>query len=476
MAPKYIAYSTWAWDGIETQKLKCHYDNQVYYFSALHVGRLQPGSWNQLKYASNLEQAKNQLQQSGSAVVQKLIIGWIILQIWDAHATGWIAWPIFTWISYGSRNIWQDVDNKRSGKENWLKRLKETIDNAWFVWVFSSLYSSLMEAWWSLKVSGATDDWAYVSLLNIALWLWHMLAVSIPLIAMMIVFVLRIWILWMAITLSPFVILLTAFKLDKALEKVEFLKYLKIWNLIPIIFSPVVMCFAVSLSTVLVRIITTLNWQKVDTVPSILWWIVTIDIAWIWVDIWKMIVSIIWIAITRFLVWAAVKSSKLGEIAFIKNLKDLAENTIWSIPIVPIPWKDWQLTTIGANTAFWLNGKDDIVSTMMNRVKTEYSQQDTAAVKALLGLDKEKRNQAIAEDYIKASSEIRKKTETNWKEQAVTLSAYGLGSRTYNQLDPEVKKIVDERIESEKNEKKKKEDEKKENEEKKEEESNESSA
>ena len=112
----------------------------------------------------------------------------------------------------------------------------------------------------------------------------------------------------------------------------------------------------------------------------------------------------------------------------------------------------------------------------MDRVKTKYSQQDTDAVNALLGLDKEKRNQAIAEDYIKASSEIRKKTETNWKEQAVTLSAYGLGSRTYNQLDPEVKKIVYERIESEKNEKKKKEDEKKENEEKKEEESNESSA
>ena len=58
----------------------------------------------------------------------------------------------------------------------------------------------------------------------------------------------------------------------------------------------------------------------------------------------------------------------------------------------------------------------------------------------------------------------------DWKTTTVTLSAYGLGNRTYNQLDPEVKKIVDERIDSEKNEKKKKE-----NEEKKEEEPNESS-
>ena len=493
LAPKYIYYNT-GWNSCQqTKNFVCHYDNQVYYFNSVlsRDDELQ-SDWEKVwenkanktikdckdaqnSYSSKLGNIKNNIKNNIKGEnFEEFIRAWNILQIWDAHTPGWIKWNIFT-IAYATgQDWWQDVDNKRSANEYWLNRLKETIDNSWFVWVFSSLYSSLMEAWWDLKVSGATYDWAYVSLLNIALWLWHMLAVSIPLIAMMIVFILRIWVLWMAITLSPFIVLLTAFKLDKVMEKVDFLKYLKIWNLIPIIFSPVVMCFAVSLSTVLVRIITTLNWQKIDTEPSILWWIVTIDIAWIWANIWKMIVSIMWIAITRFLVWAAVRSSKLGEIAFVKNLKDLAETTIWSIPIVPIPWKDWQLTTVGANTAFWLNGKDDIVSTMMNRVKSEYNKQDTDAVEALLGLDKGKRNQAIAEDYIKASwwiDQIVSQTDDKWRTNPVSITAYGLGNMAYNQLDPEVRKIIDERIESEKKGKK---DEKK-NDTEKEEKPNESS-
>ena len=133
---------------------------------------------------------------------------------------------------------------------------------------------------------------------------------------------------------------------------------------------------------------------------------------------------------------------------------------MWSIPIVPIPWKDWQITTISANTAFWLNGKEDIVSTMIGNVKREYNKQDTAAVDALLGFDKEKRNNAIAEDYIKASwwiGEIVKNKD--WQTNTVTLTAYNPGPTTFNKLDPEVQKIINQKIEEDKN--KKKEDEKK---------------
>ena len=36
----------------------------------------------------------------------------------------------------------------------------------------------------------------------------------------------------------------------------------------------------------------------------------------------------------------------------------------------------------------------------MNNVKNKYTQQDTDAVNALLGLDKEERSKKIAEDYI----------------------------------------------------------------------------
>jgi hypothetical protein len=46
---------------------------------------------------------------------------------------------------------------------------------------------------------------------------------------------------------------------------VEILKYLSVKNLIGIIFSPAIICFAVSISTVLVRIIGTVNVQDVIT-------------------------------------------------------------------------------------------------------------------------------------------------------------------------------------------------------------------
>ncbi len=74
--------------------------------------------------------------------------------------------------------------------------------------------------------------------------------------------------LWLAISLSPIIILLKAFDLEKNIPKA--VDFLKIENLIPIIFSPVIICFAVSLSTVLVRIIATMNWEKINTEPIIL--------------------------------------------------------------------------------------------------------------------------------------------------------------------------------------------------------------
>jgi hypothetical protein len=46
---------------------------------------------------------------------------------------------------------------------------------------------------------------------------------------------------------------------------VDIFKYLSVKNLVGIIFSPAVICFAVSISTVLVRIISTVNAQDIMT-------------------------------------------------------------------------------------------------------------------------------------------------------------------------------------------------------------------
>jgi hypothetical protein len=68
----------------------------------------------------------------------------------------------------------------------------------------------------------------------------------------------------MAIILSPIIILLKAFKLeDKLFKKDSILGNLTVSNLVGIILSPAVVCFAVSISTVLVRIISTVNAERI---------------------------------------------------------------------------------------------------------------------------------------------------------------------------------------------------------------------
>ena len=95
-----------------------------------------------------------------------------------------------------------------------------------------------------------------------------MVAIAIPLIAMVVVFIMRIGVLRMGISLSPLIVLLTAFELDKKIEDKSILSYIKLKNLIPIIFSPVVICFAISMSTVLVKIINNMNKETVQTLEK----------------------------------------------------------------------------------------------------------------------------------------------------------------------------------------------------------------
>ena len=187
----------------------------------------------------------------------------------------------------------------------------------------------------------------------------------------------------MAIALSPMIILLKAFKMDESdFIKNWVFKYLKVENLLPIIFAPAIICFAISISTVLVIIISGLNLESIETAKQeILWWLIKMDVWWLTISLWKLIVSVLWIAATRFLVRAAIGMSKLWESGIIKSLKNLAASSLWSIPIVPIPWKgkEW-VEFIWANAAFGLNGQRWMLSTLTDKVKAEFEWRDQTAL------------------------------------------------------------------------------------------------
>ncbi len=432
LAPKMIYYQDEYNTVIQTEPRTCHYYNQVYNFRELYTwndrwecnstGSCLESQW---KYNAALINAKAELRTMNTNSLINLIDQAKILEIWDAH--NWIVWWIWTKLYIGDLEpYWLDLYNEKTWTWKTM-RLNNILDGSSYVWVFTALYTSLINSVWVIP----PDAGLFASVLNIALSVGHMLAIGIPLIVVAIVFVIRIWILWVAIVISPFIILVTAFGLGDKVFKWQ-LEYFSITNLIPIIFSPAIICFAISISTVLVTIISGLNVDSIETVKtSILWWLIKLDIGWFTVSMWKLIVSLLWIAITWFLVWAAVESGKLWSLGVVKNLKGLASTALWSIPIVPIITKDtqWNPTTnfIWANSAFGLNGQDGIISNIMTKTKNKYANENQNVIDDLI--DPSRVDKRIAESYKNAITKIA--PTSDWTKQNITIN-WDKGSIDYN--------------------------------------------
>lgn len=383
VAPEIVYYFDWK-TYHPTEKLKCHVWDDVFNFAGLDSDIAWQNSgdptWkdSQNKYKASVEKVVNSLK-NWEKNVRSLVAGWTVLQIRNAHDT----WDNKIWTPYTDPWMWLDVDNKVNWAGYNMKKLQNILDgDDGYVWVFSALYSSLLNAGKDLKIGG---DWVYTNLLNTLLSFCHTLVVGVPLLAMLIVFLMRIWVIRMAIVLSPAIILVKAFGWEEKMSKAsDVLKYLTISNLIGIIFSPAIICFAVSISTVLVRIISTVNTAGIVTKDTaIFWWLIKLNIESAWTNLWRLICSVIGVAISWFLIWSAVKASALWE--KVKWLENLARNAIWSIPIIPVPKGDWKwVSHIWIDKAFGLNGQRWAFSEVASTLTSKYSRQDQEALDAWL--------------------------------------------------------------------------------------------
>ena len=377
LAPKMIYYKD---DTNEkyylTEQKMCHLWDEVYHFSDLYTGG---NKWSEIsptmsgsaiktkqgEYAGSITASISTLKNISEPDMQTYVSGGKILKIWVQYDSG-------------DQKYGLDVNNEwiwtGESASSWhLPNLWDILSGN-YAWVFSTLYGSLLNAWNNLRLSSTSEKGLYVNLLNTALSLWHMIAIAIPLLVMVIVLVMRIGILRMAIVLSPVVILLKAFWFDKKIGKDSILRFIQVDNLLWVIFAPVVICFAVSLSTVLVRIIMKMNRSNIETwQQDILGWLIQLNVAWIWVNIWKLVWAVIWIAITWFLMWAAVKASELWKTWIIKSVEELSKTALWSMPVIPIPWKDGTANYMWVDTVFGLNGQQWIVSRIGNEIKSKYT-------------------------------------------------------------------------------------------------------
>lgn len=416
VAPKIIYYC----EGEKcypTQQLICHVWDDVFYLNGFVDGikwetcsKKDDCKDAQYAYTNSLKWAINKLKAKDQAWIKGDIGDWKVLQVRNAHLT----WDDI-WVHYWDNvKYWLDVDNKQSWSKWNMKKLHDVL--GWddgYVWVFSALYSSLLGAGDVFRVS---DTSLYVSLLNTMLSFCHTLAVGIPLLAMLIVFFMRVGVIWMAIILSPAIILMEAFGWKKKMEEMGSLKYLTLSNLIGIIFSPAVICFAVSISTVLVRIISTVNAEHVMTEKtSILWWLIELNLAWLWVDLWKLICSVIWVAISWFLIWSAVKASALWESKIIKWLQDLAWSALWSVPIIPIPKKGGWVEYVWASTVFGWNDQDGIFSRFSKNLRSKYDEENNEAVNDWFKSSKEKQKDSESKQLAAYTRELtRWSIDGNW--------------------------------------------------------------
>lgn len=376
LAPSAIYYDYWTWVAV-TENLMCHIDGNVYHFSELLVEKKSCNSVStcqteQNKYLDNFSNVVKELTQDKS-VIQEWINAGTILQISPWISNFWNP----------NNGFWLDPTNKKI----WDKtgRLSDLLEQNSYVWVFTSLYAALMSSWERVVPS---DMWEFSNFLNVALSFCHMIAVAIPLFAAVVVFMMRIWVLRAAIILSPFIALLTAFD-SKILKNNKNLSYFSLNGLIPIIFSPAIICFAVSLSTVLVNIIAGVDIETEGIMDKeILWWLIKLNIGWLSLWFWKLVVSVIWVAITWFLMWTAIKSSKLWELEIVQSIKKLATWAMWSMPIIPVVWKwaDWKLTTnfVWTRAAFWWDWEKWILWKLADKKFETYRSNDNAAIDDLI--------------------------------------------------------------------------------------------
>jgi len=406
LAPKMIYYKSLSWYE-SADSNRCHYYGQIYYFSSLYSnGDLDLVSfvWSDNKFSSqenrldwqneykkkltNIKQEIN--SNSWTSEVVNLIRNGNILEVWDAHITWWVLWSLWWGKYWDNQEWWLDEHNKWTW--SWWKtsRLQDVLNGHSYVGVFTALYSSLMNSWRGIISS---DAWTFAALLNVAISLWYVLAIWIPLIVVALVFMIRIWVLWMAIVLSPFIVLAEAFEdIWKKVFKWKFLEYLSLKNLIPIIFSPAIICFAISMSTVLVTVIMWFNNVEIVTGGSeVLWGLIKLNIGWLSLPLMKLIVSVLWVAITWFIVRAAIETTKIWESKIISSLKWLATNALWSIPIVPVVWKwvDWKPKTefVWTNAAF---GDRWIIPSLSNKIKREFENNDNEFIQDFIDPDRVK--------------------------------------------------------------------------------------
>lgn len=265
--------------------------------------------------------------------------------------------------------------------EKWFKSkevesitISQLVDKSkWLVGPMMTIFSSMMN--FAQISEHSQDNWVWAIWMETLIKALFALAIFFPLLALTLVLIARIWILRLVVAGSPFIVLVKIFKdqLGKSLWSIA--DKVDLWNIIKIVFSPVIVVFALSMSIIFLQtLISGFNntewkncsrqkeiWQSLMISPVytaeqeknndcktdeyvFLDWLIKIKANWTfdWSGtgdlLSRTMVNIMAIGLVRFLLFAAIKASgKLWEAVW-KWVQDFWSSVMKTMPILPVPW------------------------------------------------------------------------------------------------------------------------------------------
>ena len=148
----------------------------------------------------------------------------------------WKYYAYNSWDTINTNKLWTLIQSKNTFSEIQKKLW-------WMTWILWTMYASLLNIWSTVSY----PSWSWVAMIwDVIFKLFFLLALIIPLFTLAVILIVRAVFLWMFIVVSPIIFLFTPIK---NFEKVLWEKW-KLTNLVSLIFLPVVVVFALSLSFV----------------------------------------------------------------------------------------------------------------------------------------------------------------------------------------------------------------------------------
>ena len=399
----------------------CAYYSSLFSYTPFSVDS-EPQGNKGATYSNQMDLIKNKLPSMDSKEIQKLREAGMIIKLWSASQTGIVEQNVEIWslkfVPHTDRKlrpgpqeelwtpkVWP-ITNKQvhfcSAPKNCSYQYqfpyseygldsKQIIEKAKSrTGPFVTLYSSLMSYSNSVDL---TSHGLGQKFLTQALNVWLAILLVLPLAALVVVLLWRVIVLWIVIAISPFLVLKEAFweMFGDIGDKMDFFN---VGEILKLLFAPVLVAFAVGISLVFLSALKeTLpaswiveswkegqyrevfknvtwmgisplewGWQELD-----LLWMIKIKAEMALINFSWLILMIFGMALTWFLLFWAIKSTKLWSEIWGK-LKTFGESILATTPIIPT-----------ASGGIWfgslINKPGEIISNYNNELATQRNNQ-----------------------------------------------------------------------------------------------------